>query len=339
MKPAENLPHPYLIFVGDLQARINAKTGQGLVDWCPERCTGQLRLPGCRIDLGIPDMSLDEAKAAGVESLVIGIAPVGGNIKSEWVPLFVEALQKGLSIINGLHVQLAEIPAIRDALLKTTAKVYHLRTAPEQIPVGTGKKRTGKRVLMVGTDCGVGKKYSALALHRDLKRRGIKTTFRATGQTGILISGAGIPMDAVITDFISGAAELLSPDNDSDHWDVIEGQGALHHPGYGAVSLGILLGSQPDAFVLCHEATREKIDGFPGFFVGSLQQRIDEATYQGKLTNPAIRCVGVSVNTGWMSDEDPKSYLARISNQLQLPCVDPLSGDMNPIIDNLLSIE
>ena len=307
------------------------------MDWCPEKCLGQLRLEGCAVDLGVPDYDIPTAMQMGAKSLVIGIAPVGGNIKIEWIPVLVAALEAGLDIINGLHVELAKIPRLATALEKSSSKIIQVRTPPTDIKVGTGRKRSGKRVLMVGTDCGVGKKYSALCLHRALKKKGIKTTFRATGQTGIMISGAGIPMDAVKADFISGAAEMLSPDNDDNHWDVIEGQGALHHPGYAAVSLGILHGSQPDAFVLCHEATRIHIDGFPGYKVDSLHKRIEEAKIHGRITNPKIKCVGLSVHTGWLPEDQRESYLKDLEKEMGLPCVDPMHGDLTPIIDNLLS--
>ncbi len=328
---------PYLIFLGDVDQWVNAKTGQGLVDWCPDKCVAQYRLPGCTIDLGIPDMTIAEAKEAGVRSMVIGIAPVGGNIKEEWIGIFADALQAGIHVVNGLHTRLLDYPTIRRAAEVSPARVIQVRTAPKELSVGTGRQRTGKRVLMVGTDCGVGKKYSALSLHRAMQARGINATFRATGQTGIMISGAGIPMDAVITDFISGAAEALSPDNDPDHWDVIEGQGALHHPGYAAVSLGILHGSQPDAIVLCHEATREVVDGFPGYFVGSIAQRIDEALSYGRLTSPAIYCAGISVNTARLATGQRAPFLRDLSRETGLPCVDPMRGSLDPIIDRLLN--
>ena len=332
------LPSPYLIFLGDLKTQINAKTGQGLVDWCPEKCLGQLRLPGCIVDLGIPDLNLEEARAAGAQSLVLGLAPVGGNIDRAWIPIFAQALELGLHIINGLHVELAKIPALASVLESVDAQIIQVRTPPEEIPIGTGKKRTGKRVVMVGSDCGVGKKYSALCLHRALVNKGIKATFRATGQTGIMISGQGMPMDAVKADFLAGAAEMLSPNNDPDHWDVIEGQGALHHPGYASVSLGILHGSKPDAFVLCHEATRKELDGFPGFMIGDLNVRIQETITYGRTTNPSIQCVGVSVNTSWLKGVDYRQYLNELQQDVGLPCVDPMKDALDPIIHNLLKI-
>jgi len=331
-------PFPYLIFLGDLQDRVNAKTGQGLVDWCPDKCLAQLRLPECSIDLGLPDMSIRQAKSAGVRSMIIGIAPVGGDIKEEWIGIFEECLKASIHIINGLHTKLDEIPVLAKAMKRSSAEIVHLRTPPENITIGTGQKRSGKRVLMVGSDCGVGKKYTALSIHRTLASKGVSSTFRASGQTGMMISGSGIPIDAVVVDFVSGAAEMLSPENDPNHWDVIEGQGALHHPGYAAVSLGLLHGSQPDAIVLCHEATRDELGGFPGFAIGPLSTRIEEALSMARMTNPMVKCAGVSVNTAWLNGQTPDAYLKDLSAKTGLPCIDPLTGDLSPIIENLLNI-
>ena len=140
-----------------------------------------------------------------------------------------------------------------------------MRHSDAAFPAASGRKRSGKRVLTVGTDCAQGKKYTALALAKNLQSRGVDASFRATGQTGIMISGEGIAVDAVIADFVAGAAEQLSPDNAPDHWDVIEGQGSLFHPAYAGVTLGLLHGSQPDAIVLCHDPSRRTIDEYPNF--------------------------------------------------------------------------
>src|SRR5262249_26969628 len=147
------------------------------------------------------------------------------------------------------------------------ARLVDVRVPPTNLPVGSGRKRTGMRLLTVGTDCAVGKKYSALAITRELQRRGLKGTFWATGATGIMIAGGGLPVDAAVCDFTAGAAEVLSPDNDADHWDVIEGQGSLFHPGYAGVTLGLLHGSQPDAIVVCHEAGRRTHAGCPHYLL------------------------------------------------------------------------
>ena len=190
---------------------------------------------------------------------------------------------------------------------------------------------------MVGTDCAVGKKYSALALHRELERRGINATFRATGQTGIMIAGEGMPIDSVVADFISGAAEVLSPDNTDDHWDVIEGQGSLLNPSYSGVSLGLLHGSQPNAIVLCHDAARMEIDESGGDYpIPPLDEVIDDALRMARLTRKECFCAGVSVNTSMMSDFERDNYLSKLQSDLGLPCVDPVATGMSAIANFLL---
>src|SRR5829696_5554173 len=164
-----------------------------------------------------------------------------------------------------MHARLADTPALRVAAERHRRRLIDVRTPPHNIPIASGRKRTGKRLLTVGTDCALGKKYTALSIARAMKMRGIDADFRATGQTGIMIAGAGMPMDAVVSDFEAGAAEMLSPDAAPDHWDVIEGQGSLMHPAYSAVSLGLLHGSQPDVFVLCHEPGRSGLLGLESF--------------------------------------------------------------------------
>ncbi len=326
---------PYLILIGDDDDPTYAKTGFGIVHWRRDRVAGQLRFEGCPIDLGVPDMTVAQAAAAGVRTLVIGVAPIGGIVPDSWWEVIVEAASAGLDIACGLHLRLADIPAVRDAAATSGARLIDVRVPPAGIPVGTGKKRTGKRILTVGTDCAVGKKYSALAIHKALDDAGHKATFRATGQTGIMLAGSGIPIDAVVADFVSGAAEMLSPDNDEDHWDVIEGQGSLFHPGYAAVSLGLLQGSQPDAIVVCHDAVRSEIAGWPGYKAPSIPECIERNILLGQLTNPGIRCVGVCVNTSGLTDESRSAFLAAVREETGLPCVDPIIDGCDAIVSGL----
>ena len=165
-----------------------------------------------------------------------------------------------------------------------------------------------------------------------MREAGIDSTFRATGQTGIMLAGEGIPIDAVVADFVSGAAEVISPDNDVNHWDIIEGQGSLFHPGYSGVSLGLLHGSQPDAFVLCHDADRTQISGWEHFNLPTIREAIDQHVLAGSRTNPNIRCVGISVNTSMLSDPERRQYLAELAEAFGLPCVDPLIDGCGAIV-------
>jgi uncharacterized NAD-dependent epimerase/dehydratase family protein len=329
------LKSPYLVLIGAEDDPTYAKTGLGIAQWRPDRVAGQMRFPGCSVDLGVPDMTIAEAVAAGVGSLVIGVAPVGGVIPDNWWAAIEEAARAGLDVVCGLHVRLNDNPALVAAARASGARLIDVRVPPKKLPVGTGVKRTGKRVLTVGTDCAIGKKYTALALDQAMREVGMASTYRATGQTGIMIAGEGMPIDAVVADFISGAAEVLSPDNDAAHWDVIEGQGSLFHPGYSGVSLGLLHGSQPDAFVVCHDATRTRVSGWEHFPLPSITECIELHVMAGRRTNPGIRCVGVSVNTSGLPPADRPGWLAKLSAEIGLPCVDPLVDGCGAIVEHI----
>ncbi len=326
---------PYLILIGDVEDKTYAKTGLGIVQWRPGLVAGQIRFLDCPVDMGVPDLSVQEGVAAGARSLIIGVAPIGGVIPDAWWNVIEEAAAAGLDIVCGLHIKLADFPAIAAAAKGSGARLVDVRVPPKNLPVGTGIKRSGKRVLMVGTDCAVGKKYSALALNEAMQDAGLNSTFRATGQTGIMIAGSGVPIDAVVADFISGAAEMISPDNDDDHWDVVEGQGSLFHPGYAGVSLGLLHGSQPDAIVVCHEVNRREISGWPGYVLPSVPDCIERNLVEGRLTNPNIQCIGVCVNTSELSAAERATYLENLSTETGLPCVDPIAVGCNAIVDKL----
>ncbi len=330
------LNSPYLVFLGSTTNALDAKTGRGLVDWRPGLCVGQSRLPGCTVDLGLPDMSPAEAAAAGAGSLVVGIALTGGAIDKSWLAVFEQAIDAGLDIVSGMHTRLASIDSLRTRAEAAGTRLVDVRVPPTDISVGTGRKRSGQRLLTVGTDCCVGKKYSALAIHAELEKRGIAATFRASGQTGILIAGEGIPIDAVISDFVSGAAEKLSPDNDAAHWDVIEGQGSLFHPAYAAVTLGLLHGSQPDALVLCHDAARTHIDEYPLYPIPPLDQCLESYLAAARLTNPNVKFVGVCMNTSGLTKTEREDLFAATSEQLNLPVVDPVKTGVAAIVERII---
>jgi len=329
------LEAPYLIFNGDIDDESYSKTGRGIVDWCPDRVAGQMRLPGGTIDIGVPELSLAQAVEKGVRSFIIGITPIGGQLPVHWFPVVMEAIEAGIDIVSGLHSRLVDIPEFVVAAKRSGSRLMDIRVPPAGIPVGNGKKRSGKRVLMVGTDCAVGKKYSALALTRALSALGINATFRATGQTGIMIAGTGIAVDAVVADFISGAAEILSPDNDDDHWDVIEGQGSLFNPGYAAVSLGLMHGSQADALVICHQATLTQVLGWPGYSIPSLRECMETNLHMALLTNPEVRIAGLSINTSKLPADERAQYLADLSQEMELPCSDPMVDGSQVIAENV----
>lgn len=321
-----DLPQPYLLFLGDTTEAGYAKTAFGLRDWARERCVGEFALPSATVTTGLPRMSPKEAKAAGAKALVIGVANSGGFIAESWLRALVEALEAGLDIVSGMHARLGDITVLRDAAEVYGRRLIDVRTPPRGIPVATGLKRSGKRLLTVGTDCALGKKYTALAIARSLHDRGIDADFRATGQTGIMIAGRGIPMDAVVSDFAAGAAEILSPAAAIDHWDVIEGQGSLLHPAFAGVSLALLQGSQPDVIVVCHDPSRERLLGDEAFEVPTVEEIIDLTIKLGSRTNPAIRVGGVSFNTEALSVEDARELMAKERARLGLPVADPIRG-------------
>jgi uncharacterized NAD-dependent epimerase/dehydratase family protein len=210
-----------------------------------------------------------------------------------------------------------------------------VRISDQHLDTGTGVKRSGKRVLTVGTDCSLGKKYTALALEKEMRAQGFDADFCATGQTGVMIAGRGLAIDAVVADFISGAAEWISPEADPDHWHVIEGQGSLFHPAFAGVSLGLLHGSQPDALVLCHEPTRTNMRNLPGHPIPGLQECMDLNLTAARLTNKNVRFVGISVNSSELDDAARKKYLTETEEKYGLPCADPLIEGMGRIVENL----
>ena len=336
---ALSLPQPYLLFLGDATESGFAKTAYGLRDWAPEKCVGEYALPTATVSTGLPVLTPAEAAAKGARSVLIGIANRGGVIAPDWIPALVEALEAGLDIVSGMHARLAEIPELATAAERLGRQLIDVRHPPLGLPVGTGRKRSGKRLLTVGTDCALGKKYTALALARAFAERGVDVDFRASGQTGIMIAGGGIPMDAVVSDFEAGAAETLSPDADPDHWDVVEGQGSLLHPAYAAVSLGLLHGSQPDVLVVCHQPGRDEMLGMTGYAVPGIEETIELNLRLGSRTNPAIRCAGVSFNTSHLGEDEAHALMASESERLGLPVADPIRGGeaFARLVDNCLA--
>jgi uncharacterized NAD-dependent epimerase/dehydratase family protein len=321
-----DLPQRCLIFLGEITDPSTAKTAFGLRDWAAERCIGEYSLPGCTVSTGLPRLTPAQARERGADGLVIGVANFGGVLSETWIPTLLEALEVGLDLVNGMHSRLEDQPELRQSAARHGRRLINVRRPATGIPVASGRKRSGKRLLTVGTDCALGKKYTALSLTRAFKARGLDATFRGTGQTGIMIAGAGIPIDAVVADFVAGAAELLSPDAPPDHWDMVEGQGSLFHPAYAGVSLGLLHGTQPDVIVVCHEVGRSHLIDVPQFPIPSLAEAIELNLRHAQRTNPQVRCAGISLNTAHLSETEARSTLADHSARLRLPAADPMRG-------------
>lgn len=328
---------PYLLFLGDAHDALAAKVAQGIVDWRPDNCVGQFRLEGCNADCGLTDMTIDEAVVAGAKTLVIGVANRGGVIADSWIEVLQSALDQGLDLAAGLHNRLADVPALADKAQSLGRVLHDVRHPTETFPVGSGQPRKGKRVLPVGTDCSCGKMYTALALEKALRARNINADFRATGQTGILICGSGVSVDAVVSDFISGATEVLSPSADDDaHWDVIEGQGSLFHPSFAGVTMGLIHGAQPDYLVLCHEPTRTHMRGLPHYPIPDIKACIDANLAAAQLTNANVKFAGISVNTAALSESEAKACLQELEATHGLPTVDPFRTGVERLVDALL---
>jgi D-glutamate N-acetyltransferase len=329
------MQHPYLMFLGDVPDQLGAKTAQGIKDWRPEWCLGQLRLEGCKADLGLPDITIEQAAKQGVKTVVIGIVNSGGFLPEHWISTILQAMDAGMDIASGLHIRLASVPELKAAAEKLGRNLFDVRHPTSDLVTGKGTPRSGKRLLAVGTDCSVGKMYTTLAVEKEMRKRGMKADFRATGQTGIFIAGDGISIDAVVADFISGAVEMLSPANDADHWDIIEGQGSLFHPSFAGVSLGLLHGAQADALILCHEPTRTHMRGLPHQALPDIQDCIDLNLKTALLTNPDAHFVGISVNTAALSEEEASALLSNMEKAYGLPAVDAYRHGVSAIVDTL----
>ncbi|MEM6639676.1 MAG: DUF1611 domain-containing protein [Pseudomonadota bacterium] len=333
-----SLKQPYALYVGNVSATSFAKTGIGIAHWRPEWCVGQIRDTDDAVDLGLPDLTPAEAAERGAKTMVIGVVNHGGYIDPVWVPTLAAALDAGLDLANGLHARLTSIDVLATKAVKHGRALHDVRHHDEPLAVGTGRPRAGRRMLTVGTDCAVGKMFTTFGMARAFEARQHSARFVATGQTGVLIAGSGICVDAVASDFISGAAEALSPaQEDQDHWDLIEGQGSLFHPSFAGVTLGLVHGAQADALILCHNATREHMMGLPGRPMPTLSSCIEAYEREARLTAPKSRVVGISLNTSAMDEASARDLVARTADEFGMPCVDTGRDGADVLVDAVLA--
>ncbi len=333
------IPAPFLLYLGHSADAIGIKTSRGLAAFRPEDCVGEFRHDDCPLTLGLPRLGMAEGAAAGARTLVLGIASAGGQLGEDLVEDAAAALEAGMNVAAGLHERLRDQPRLAALAEERGLQLFDVRDPPANLVVGKGYKRAGRRLLTVGTDCSVGKMYATLALTRAFRERGVAADFRATGQTGILIAGSGIPIDAVVADFISGAVEQLAPARADGGWDLIEGQGSLFHPSFAGVSTGLLHGAQPEALVLCHEPDRPHMRGIPGRSLPSLADCLDENIRVARLTSPDVRAVGICLNTSALDPDSARRLCERTEDALGLPCTDPIAFGVEAIIDRLLCNE
>ena len=270
--------------------------------------------------------------------LVVGVANRGGVISEAWLGVLAEAMEIGYDIASGLHTLLRDEKVLKATAARAGRTLHDVRVPTVAYPIANGKKRTGKRCLAVGTDCSVGKMYTGLAMDAEMRARGMKSTFRPTGQTGILITGGGVPLDAVVADFMAGSVEWLTPENDPDHWDHIEGQGSLWHVSYSGVTMALIHGGQPDALILAHEPTRTHMRGLPDYPIPRLEDLRDQALTLARIANPDCVVAGVSVNTKALGDAEASATCAEIEDRLGLPTVDPYRHGAGRLVDALAAL-
>lgn len=326
---------PFLLYLGHSSDSVGIKTSRGLATFRAADCVGEFRHDDCPLTLGLPRMTMGEAAAAGARTLVLGIAHAGGAMAPALIEDAKAALSAGLNVASGLHHRLNAVPELVALAKSRGLSLIDVRDPPAGLKVGTGYPRAGRRLLTVGTDCSVGKMYASIALAQGLKARGERAHFRATGQTGILIAGSGVPVDAVVADFISGAIEMLAPERHDGGWDVIEGQGSLFHPSFAGVSLGLLHGAQPEALVLCHDPARVEMRGLPGRRLPDLAECLEANLAAARLTSPRVRAAGVCLNTISLAQEPARALCRRVEDMLGLPATDPHRFGTEPILVRL----
>jgi uncharacterized NAD-dependent epimerase/dehydratase family protein len=268
-------------------------------------------------------------------ALLIGIAPAGGQFPDAWRTIVLDALRAGLDVWSGLHTMLGDDAEFAAAALASGATIRDLRRAPRDLDIATGRVREldATVVLTVGTDCNIGKMTTQLQLRDGVRARGLRTNFAATGQTGILIEGRGIGVDAVIADFIAGAAERLTLEAAADA-DVVlvEGQGSLMHPAYSGVTLGLMHGSLPHAMVLCAQPSRRTIHRYPWVPIPSLAAVVQlyEQAMQHVRVSPVI---AIALNTFDLSATESRYEIEKAAAETGLPVTDPVRYDPAVLAD------
>jgi D-glutamate N-acetyltransferase len=326
---------------------MTSKTANSVIRYLPERTVGVLDrqqtgktvqdVLGFGGDLPVVG-SMRAGLALGPTAVLVGIAPLGGRLPEEWRGWLGEALDAGCDLWSGLHTFLGDDPILATKARSSGRKILDIRKPPADLPIASGAAKAVEPyvVLTVGTDCNVGKMTAQLQLIRRLNAGGLRTRFVATGQTGIMIEGWGIAVDAVVADFVAGAAErlVLQGSRDADIV-LVEGQGSINHPGYSAVTLGLMHGSCPDAMILCHQSTREYIGDYrPAAWlrIPPLSEYIRLYETIGSAVHPT-KVIGISLNTYDMSDEAARRACEAATRETGLPATDPVRFDPAPLLD------
>jgi uncharacterized NAD-dependent epimerase/dehydratase family protein len=323
---------------------ISSKTANGAIRFTPERVAAvldtQCRAKTAQEVLGyggdIPVVhAFADGVAAGANALLIGIAPTGGQLPPTWRGWIREAIQSRMEIWSGLHFFIGDDPEFAELAAAHGTVIRDLRKPPADLPVSSGKVRelASTVILTVGSDCNMGKMTSQLELRSILKRRGQKVAFAGTGQTGILIEGWGIAVDAVIADFIGGAAERLTMDA-AQAGDIVlvEGQGSIIHPGYSGVTFGLIHGSLPHAFVLCHQPSRKTIDNNPWVPLPPLKELVQMHEAVARPLRPAP-VIGICLNTFDLPEQAARDAIKAAEDETGLPAADPVRFGAENVAD------
>ena len=334
----------YLILADGLFGPEESKTANACIRYTPERVVGIIdaskagstaqQVLGFGGDIPVVG-TLAAGLALGPNALVIGIAPAGGQLPDTWIQLLAGAIEHGLEIWSGLHTFIGNVPELAALATKHGVAIHDLRRPPANLTVANGRVRdiAATVVLTVGTDCNIGKMTTQLQLLGNLRARGIRTSFAATGQTGILVEGRGIGVDAVIADFIAGAAERLVLDcaEDAD-LILVEGQGSIIHPSYSGVTYGLLHGSLPHAQVLCTQPSRTAINRCEWVKIPPLVDfiRLSEAVAAPLRVAPVI---GISLNTYDLDEDTALRTIQTVQNETGLPTTDTVRFDAAPLVD------
>ena len=326
---------------------ITSKTANGCIRYSPERVVaiidstrvGQTAQSVLGFGGDIPVVaSLDEALALEPTALLVGVAPTGGQLPAPWRDIIAAALRNGLDVWSGLHYFLADDPVLAAAAAEGEARIFDLRRPPRDLGVAAGRVRdvAATVVLTVGSDCNIGKMTTQVQLRDALRAAGERVAFAATGQTGILVEGWGIAVDAVIADFISGASERLVLQAASTADIVlVEGQGSIIHPSYSGVSYGLLHGSLPHAMVLCHQPSRKAINKQEWVRIPPLADLIEMHEYVARPLRPS-KVIAIALNTFDLTDEEARAAIAAAEAETGLPATDPVRYDAAPISNAIL---
>jgi uncharacterized NAD-dependent epimerase/dehydratase family protein len=314
------------------------KTARGVIRYAPQDVVCVLDSQSdATTHEGFPLVrTVAEAMQYGPTTALVGVATQGGRFPPEWRALLEECIRAGLDVENGLHEFLTADDQLASLAREHGVELRELRKAPPGLNVPTGENLThgATSILMVGSDCAIGKMTVALELDREARARGIRSQFVPTGQTGIAIAGWGISVDAVVADFIAGAAEQLVLEGVRRGGDVlfVEGQGSLLHPAYSGVTLGLIHGSAPHAYVLCHKADESVVDGDERYPIPPLSELVDLHERISLLARPA-KVLAIALNTRDLDEESARRAIAEAEAETGLPADDPVRFGAGKLID------